>query len=376
MTGRAYAAGLALGLVVLALAGALTIPPLAARGDFAEQWAAARFTLEGGDPYDPAVWRDAAARLAGRASDARAFVYPPYVTLALTPLALLPLPAAATLWVGASVVLAIVALGRLLRAYRVTQPLVTFAFGLALLGSGPALLAIAQGQWAPLLVAAVAWAVADRPRGSAPYASLALLFKPQLAPLAIVALLRESPGRARTRVLIALGALLAVVAVSFAALAPLWISWYRGIGGFAATPPIRTTTLPTTLDALVGAAAPVLAAAVVLVAVAVCLTVPRGDAALALWLATAVLIAPYIQAYDHLLLLPPLVIATGIAGRRSQPMAAAIALAGCALLVAGGLLAAGTTMTRGGDVFGAIVPLGIWSLVALVAWGQRASDPV
>ncbi len=372
MTDRGYVAGLALGLVVLAFAGAIALPPLAAHGDFAEQWAAARFTLDGGDPYDPSTWRDAAARLAGRASDARSFVYPPYVTAALVPLALLPLPGAAAVWVGTSLVLAAVAFGRLLRAYGVSHPIATFAFGLTLLASGPTLLAIAQGQWALLLVAAVAWAAADRPRAGAPFASLVLLFKPQLAPLAIVGFVRESAGPARRRMLIAVAAAVGLVAISVATQAQAWIAWYRGIGGFAASQPVRTTTLATSLEALVGVAGPFVAATIVIVAIAVCLVVPRGDAALALWLATAVLIAPYIQAYDHLLLLPPLAIATAVTARRGGP-AVAIAVAGCVLLIGGGLLAAGATMARGGDVFGAIVPLAVWSLVAHIAWRERGA---
>src|SRR5512142_3432874 len=51
---RAYVVGLALGLALFALAGGARIPPVAAHGDFAEQWAAARVVLEGGDPYQTA----------------------------------------------------------------------------------------------------------------------------------------------------------------------------------------------------------------------------------------------------------------------------------------------------------------------------------
>ncbi|HET7701232.1 MAG TPA: glycosyltransferase 87 family protein [Candidatus Limnocylindria bacterium] len=373
MTGRAYLAGLALAAAVLALAGALTIPPLAARGDFAEQWAAARFTLDGGDPYDPAVWRDAAARLAGRASDARAFVYPPYVTLALVPFALVPLPVAATAFVAVSAALAAVAVGRLLQASGIAHPVSAFAFGFTLLASGPAILAIAQGQWDLLLVAAVASGASARLAGRAPFAALALVLKPQLAPLSILGFVRETAGPARRRLLVALGAVLAAIALTAVAVFPLWQAWLRGAGSFAASPPVRTTTLATTLEALAGPTGALVAALLAVTAIGVCLAAPRGDATLALWLATAVLVAPYIQAYDQLLLLPPLVLASAAAARRPGPLHLVVALAGCGLLTVGGLAASAVTMSRGADLFGALVPLAIWLLVAAVVWRVRAA---
>lgn len=73
-------------------------------------------------------------------------MYPPYVTLALVPLGALPLPIAATLWVGATVLIATLAFGSLLRRYPPPHPAVAMLFGTALLGSTPSLLALGQGQ--------------------------------------------------------------------------------------------------------------------------------------------------------------------------------------------------------------------------------------
>ncbi len=372
---RAYVAGLALGVLVLALAGAISLPPLAAHGDFAEQWAAARMVLEGGHPYDPLTWREGAARLAGRSSDAVVFVYPPYVTLALVPLGALPLPIAATLWVAATVLIATLAFGALLRRYPPPHPAVAMLFGTALLGSTPSLLALGQGQWDFLLLAAVSWAlVAVERDGRAPASALALLFKPQLAPLVLVAFARATSGRARAGFIAAGTVAMAVIAATVVAVLPWWTAWLRGLTGFTAAPPGRTTTLSTTLDALLGPAGAIVLVTIIATAIGVGLTLPaRRPATLAMWIATAVLIAPYVQAYDHLLLLPPLAVATSAAAARSRRASIVIGLAGVALLIFGDLAANAVAMARGHDLFGATIPFLIWALVTAAAWSIRAT---
>jgi hypothetical protein len=372
---RAYVAGLALGALVLMFAGAISLPPLAARGDFAEQWAAARMVLEGGHPYDPVTWRAGAARLAGRASDAISFVYPPYVTLALAPLAALPLPIAATLWVGATLLIAMVAVGALVRAYPPAHPLVATMFGAALMCSTPSLLALGQGQWDFLLLAVVSWALVKVTNEGRPSASvLALLFKPQLAPLMLVAVARAATGRARADFVAASAVAVLLIAGTVAAVLPWWTAWLRGLTGFAAAQPIRTTTLASTLDALVGPASAIVLVAVIASVTAIGLALPpRRPATLAAWIAAAVLIAPYIQTYDHLLLLAPLVVATSAVAVRSRGASLAVAIVGVALLVFGDLAATATTIARGHDVFGALIPLGIWAMVTGVAWSLRSA---
>jgi hypothetical protein len=357
---RAYAAGLAVGIIVLVAIGAITLPPLASHGDFAEQWSAARLILEGGQPYDPATWQASAARLAGRASDSAVFIYPPYVALALVPLATLPVAAAATLWVAAGLIFAVLGIRSLLRMYVPPHPAVGALIGLTLVTSGPALLTLAQGQWGFLLVACGAAAVIaqrgdDGPTGAA--AMVPFLLKPQLAPLVVLAFARGYGGRARRPYLGVIGAAALVILVTILALPSWWLGWYEGAIGFAATHPIRTTTLATTSEALLGAGGPIVAAAATITAVAVALAFDRrGDAHAAVWLATAVLVAPYIQAYDHLLLVVPLVIAIGLAGRRSPRASLVIAFAGAAMLVVGATASAEITIRSGRDVVG----VGLW----------------
>jgi len=375
MTGvdRPYGAGILFGLLALAIVGALTYPPLAARGDFVEQWAAARIVIEGHHPYEPATWRDDAARLAGRASDSPVFIYPPYVALALTPLALLPREFAATLWVVASVAIAAFALRALLLTFPPAHPLASAGYGIAVVASGPALLALAQGQWDFLLLAAVCACAVTLARGRAPtIGAAALLFKPQLAPFILLAIAASTHGPQRRRFVGAVGIALALIAMTVVALPSWWSSWYRGAIGFSGALPIRTTTLATTFETLLGAAGAVGAVIVVLVAVGVALSFRAGTPAhLAIWLATAVLVAPYVQAYDHLLLLAPLAVAAAVAGRRSRRTAWMLASAGLIVLVVLATLSAGLTTARGRDVIGAFVPLAIWLLVTAALWPER-----
>ncbi len=358
-SGRAYLAGLAVGLVFVALAGGLNVPPLATHGDFAEQWTAARIVLNGGDPYDATTWRADAARLAGRASDAAAFVYPPYVTLALTPFALLPLPVAATVWIVLSVMAAAIALRRLLQEYP-AHPLAAFGYGLALLASGPAVLALAQGQWDFLLLASVCYAGVGALRSGPSIAAASLLVaKPQIAPFALIGLARSCDDATRRRLGIALGIVLTAIVLTAIRL-DWWGEWLRGAFGFQAARPIRTTTIGTLLEPL-----GLVGAALVLVLIALAVTIAwraRGPAALAPWLAASVLLAPYVQAYDHLLLVPPVAIATARA--RSGAFLAVIAIL---VLIAGEFAVAAVTLDTGRDVVGALVPLTIWALVILAA---------
>ena len=359
----AYVIGLVLGLVVFALAGGLALPPLAAHGDFGEQWAAARVALDGGDPYDVETWRADAARLAGRASDAAAFVYPPYVTFALAPLALLPLGIAATAWVAGSLLIAALGVGALLRRYPPAHPLVALAIGFAIFASGASLLALAQGQWDLLLLGAIAWGAAAVARGGRSSGiAVLLLAKPQLAPLALLGFARAASGTARRRFAIGVAIGCAAIALTLVR-ADWWLEWARGAAGFQAARPIRTATIGTLFEPL-GLLAPVLTVALIALVVGVSLrtSAPR---ALPLWLATSVLVAPYVQAYDHALLIAPLAMATSATGRTNARSAAAIALAGVAILVIGDAVIATATVAAGHDVLGALTPLAIWLLVWL-----------
>jgi alpha-1,2-mannosyltransferase len=373
---RAFVAGLAIGCVVLFAVGAVAIPPLASHGDFAEQWSAARLILEGGQPYDASTWREGAARLAGRASDSPVFIYPPYAALAFVPLAAIPIGAAATLWLVAGMLLAALGIRSLLHAYPPPHVLLGALFGFLLLASGPALLTLAQGQWGFALVASASAscvAVAHRRPATAGGAALAFLFKPQLAPFVVLAFARALDGAARWRFVAVMGVAALVILSTIVAFPRWWVDWYQGVAGFVAAHPVRTTTLATTAEALIGPFGVVVAAIVTLIAVGTSLAFGRrSDAHLPVWLATAVLVAPYIQAYDHIVLLVPLAAAVGVTARRSRTTSFAVATIGPALLVVGATASSALTIARGQDTVGALVPAAIWLLVVIALWPDRS----
>jgi len=373
---RAFVAGLALGLVVLFAVGAVAIPPLASHGDFAEQWSAARLILEGGQPYDSSTWREGAARLAGRASDSPVFIYPPYAALAFVPLAAIPIGAAAVLWLGAGVLFAALGVRALLHAYPPPHVLLGALFGFLLLASGPSLLTLAQGQWGFALIASASAgcvALAHRRPATAAGAALAFLFKPQLAPLVLLAFARALDGAARWRFVAVIGVAALVILSTIVAFPRWWVDWYQGVAGFVAAHPVRTTTLATTAEALVGPIGAVVAAVVTLIAVGTSLAFGRrSDAHLPVWLATAVLVAPYVQAYDHVVLLVPLAIAVGVTAKRSRTTSFAIAAIGAAVLVLGATASSALTIARGQDTVGALVPAAIWLLVVIALWPDRS----
>ena len=112
----------------------------------------------------------------------------------------------------------------------------------------------------------------------------------------LVAFARATSGRARAGFIAASTLAIALIAATVIAVLPWWTAWLRGLTGFTATPPSRTTTLSTTLDALLGPAGAIVLVAIIATAILVGLTLPaRRPATLAMWIATATLIAPYVQ---------------------------------------------------------------------------------
>ena len=92
----AFFAALVAGLLFVAFLGPLDRRlELVHDNDFSGFWAGARALVTGRDPYDAATWMGTTVALGTQAPDTAVYGYPPWVALALTPLALLPLEAAA-----------------------------------------------------------------------------------------------------------------------------------------------------------------------------------------------------------------------------------------------------------------------------------------
>src|SRR5437773_2830096 len=186
--GLGYWTGVAGGLIFALVFGVFAQrEALVHQTDFSGYWAGGRALLAGADPYDSATWRSTTAALGTQPPDTSVYGYFPWVALAMVPLALLPLEAAAWLWCIASIVVASLGVATLLRA-RPCPPAAQLAIGFALFGSQPAVTAFVVGQWSPMLTGGLAFAVAALDRGRIARAVPALLLalaKPQPFPLTI-----------------------------------------------------------------------------------------------------------------------------------------------------------------------------------------------
>src|SRR5687767_13131261 len=111
-----FAVGLVLALLVLFAFGfAERRAEILRIGDFSGFWAGARALLLGLDPYDSRTWLATTVELGTQRPDTAVYGYPPHVALALLPLALLRLEAAAAVWAFATMTIAAFGVRALLR---------------------------------------------------------------------------------------------------------------------------------------------------------------------------------------------------------------------------------------------------------------------
>src|SRR5256886_15824783 len=222
---------------------------------------------------------------------------------------------AAWIWMALSMICAAVALRALLREFMPGRALVHGMLGLALFGGQPGLLTIVLGQWALLLMSAVAAIVLAVRAGHARragFAALALLAKPQLfvwtaLGLGIAAL---SDVRYRRFVIFA-------VVVGGALVVASWLAYPDWFGAWSADIPARRTgrsaVLLSALGQLFGTPGRVLAIGVIGAGLVLASRfVPGSDPWLAMWLAPSGAGAVYSSSDDHLLLFLPLRIASGV----------------------------------------------------------------
>jgi hypothetical protein len=371
----AFVGGLVLGVAVLVVFGFFSLRDgIVAHNDFTYVWAGARVVLDGANPYDSQTWPELTRAYRTARPFETVFGYPPWVALGLLPLALLPVPIASGLWTFGSMALAAIAVRALLRSVAPKMPVAHFLAALALFASQPGSANVWTGQWTFLLVAAMAVSVVAIREGRrlGLLAAIALLAKPHLVAFALVALARAVHARLGLGALVLLGSALgATVAIGWLAF-PDWLEAWR-TSLFAQRFAVRLpTTLDTSLTDLLGPAGHVLAAAAVFALAFAGLTFdPKGDAFLAVWLAISATTTVYGWSYDHLVLIVPLVIATGVLGRRSPAAATAFAsLAFTFFLIAPTLLYL-VADARANESFNAAVPLALCVLCLLALRSRR-----
>src|SRR5207237_2984844 len=151
--------------------------------DFSGFWAGPRAVLAGVSPWDPTEYPRARVAFDTQIDAAPVLNYMPWTVIALLPIGLLPLDVAAWIWMALSLVCSAVALRALLREFLPGRAAVHGVLGLALFVGQPGSHTIVLGQWALLLMSAVAAIVLAVRAGHArraAFAALARLAQPQL----------------------------------------------------------------------------------------------------------------------------------------------------------------------------------------------------
>ena len=372
----AYVVAIVLGVLFVFLLG-----PLDRRleilhiNDFSGFWAGPRAVLAGVSPWDPAHYPQARIEFDTQRDDASVLNYMPWTVIALLPLGLLPLEVAAWIWMALSMICGALALRALLRAFMPGRAVVHGMLGLALFAGQPGFHTIVLGQWALLLMSAVAAIVlavrADHAR-RAGLAALALLAKPQLFVWTALGLAIPALFDSRYRRFVAFAVVLAGALVVSA-----WLAYPEWFGAWVSDIPARRTgrsaVVLSAFGQLLGTPGRVLAIAVIGAGLVLASRfVPGSDPWLAMWLALSSAGAIYSWSYDHVLLFVPLVIASGVlaaAGREQAARRLAVGGALTLLLVSPVFYAVG--VLRHDETFSIAVPVAFFVAIAWSLWPYR-----
>ncbi|MCA1683419.1 MAG: DUF2029 domain-containing protein [Actinobacteria bacterium] len=366
-------------LLLVAVGGLQRRLEMIGADDLSRIWAGPRAYLAGGDPYDPATWRVMTRALGTLEPDTPVFIYPPWVTVALIPLAALPLNVASVVWLAGSVAAGLAGLRLLLRAY-LPGAVGAHALGPAmLLLSWVGALSLVIGQWGLILVGALSatavWLDAHPRRAGA--VATALIAKPQLFILAAPAIALHAlwpvagriPRAGGHFVATAVALTLALVGIAWIVIPSWWPTWILRIGAVQLGP--DSDTVPGLLFALGGPSAPGFAPLIVVPLVALGLAFhPRSAAWLPVWLSLSLIVAPYMNSYDQIVLVVPIVMAAGIA-RGSRVASRAVLAVGALILIVVTPVMYEVALRRHSETLGAIVPLAAYGLVVAALWRHR-----
>ena len=98
---------------------------------------------------------------------------------------------------------------------------------------------------------------------------------------------------------------------------------------------------------------------------------PRGDSWLAVWTPLSSLAATYARSYDQVVLLPALVIATGVIARRSKHIATLFGAGTLALFALGSILLYAVAASRNREDTSVALTILIFALIAASQWKWR-----
>ncbi|TMC71462.1 MAG: DUF2029 domain-containing protein [Chloroflexi bacterium] len=343
--------------------------------DFSGFWAGPRAVLAGVSPWDPTSYPSARAAFDTQLDAAPVLNYMPWTVIALLPIGLLPLEVAAWVWMVLSMVFATIALRALLREFLPGRALVHGILGLALFVGQPGFHTIVLGQWALLLMSAVAAIVLAVRAGHARragIAALALLAKPQLFVWTALGLAIAAVFDVRYRRFV----MFAVVVAGTLVVAS-WLAYPDWFGAWSADIPARRTgrsaVLLSAFGQLFGTPGRVLAIVVIGAGIALASRfVPGSDAWLAVWLALSSAGAIYSWSYDHVLLFVPLVIAGGVLAAAGREGAARwLPIGGALTFLVVSLIFYAIGVLRHDETFSIAVPVAVFVAIVWSLWPYR-----
>ena len=343
--------------------------------DFSGFWAGPRAVLAGVSPWDPTSYPSARAAFDTQLDAAPVLNYMPWTVIALLPIGLLPLEVAAWVWMVLSMVFATTSLRALLREFLPGRALVHGILGLALFVGQPGFHTIVLGQWALLLMSAVAAIVLAVRAGHARragIAALALLAKPQLFVWTALGLAIAAVFDVRYRRFV----MFAVVVAGTLVVAS-WLAYPDWFGAWSADIPARRTgrsaVLLSAFGQLFGTPGRVLAIVVIGAGIALASRfVPGSDAWLAVWLALSSAGAIYSWSYDHVLLFVPLVIAGGVLAAAGRERAARwLPIGGALTFLVVSLIFYAIGVLRHDETFSIAVPVAVFVAIVWSLWPYR-----
>jgi hypothetical protein len=374
----AYLAAIALGVLFVVLLGPLDRRlELLHINDFSGFWAGPRAVLAGVSPWDPASYPAARIAFDTQRDDASVLNYMPWTVIALLPLGLLPLDVAAWIWMALSMICGAAALRALLREFMPGRAVVHGMLGLALFAGQPGFHTIVLGQWALLLMSAIAAVVLAVRAGHARragFAALALLAKPQLFVWTAVGLAIPAFFDIRYRRFVRFA-----VVISGALVVAAWLAFPEWFPAWLADIPARRTgrsaVLLSAFGQLMGTPGRVLAIAVIGLGLLVASRfVPGSDPWLATWLALSGAGAIYSWSYDHVLLFVPLVIGAGVLAAAGRERAATrLAIGGALTFLLVSPIFYGIGVARHDETFSIAVPVALFLAIAWSLWPYRRS---
>lgn len=341
--------------------------------DFFSFWAGGRLVLTGLDPYDEVEWLRVHQQAGSTWLENPTFVYPLPVALLFAPLALLPLPTAATLWLVLSqmLILGAVALTAAALGWNRVQKYIPFVI-LGVAFFRPTIVIILYGQFTalPLFVTAAAmysWARGRWFWGGAIVALIAL--KPTSALVFLPAICIWLLWRRQFSGLAGVGLTLAILWSTAAFVRPDWLLDWVAISQSKVAYTWSTAFPPTAWGWLamltsLGHGWTLFAAGVAAGAVLLALWITSRAQAEEQWLLVigvvlpaSLLATPYLWSYEYVMLVAPIVAATALLDKAGVPFVVVALIPFLTGLVAAALLVLAVRL--GHDAWGLLLPVAV-----------------